>query len=475
MIDYLMTNYSKAIKALRQIENELSKYDIYLKVNSFTNMLKLTIENKNMSFKELEKITPELINILNDLKKSNALNCSNEEYITEKLYKIAYYLLKEEIKFGKDTLFNALKSDEVHTMYLDKEISLELDSLDENDVKNNNIFRKKSALDLDGINSHYLDYELLSLITGKVNSEKDAKEISKLLPLYQEIDKKLHNLDINLDLANSRKNSAKNGIKSYSKPSKYIKSLSNIFIGASVITTLFGGAFLLARKAATPDIYLHQKEITTNDTDDYINNIENISNDFGTIDFSKSNVEQDTKNKSEDTLKYKEIYDNISYIASESEFNDSKKYIYTSEPTYSFEEYLFVSEFFALLIYIFTLLLANDYSFHLIPVRLVRGIEDIIYNVRNLSNEKKYEKRYNKEKKKIVEDIKELITTYDNEIREILNYADFICEYGNDKVSDDLRNTLININKSFNSIFKLEDGTVIKDTIENMKVKKLSK
>ena len=85
------------------------------------------------------------------------------------------------------------------------------------------------------------------------------------------------------------------------------------------------------------------------------------------------------------------------------------------------------------------------------------------------------QKRSIEKRNKIIEDIKKLITTYDKEIRELFRYADFICEYGNDKVSDDLRETLKNINREFDSIFEYEGGIVIKNSVENMKVKKLSK
>ena len=36
MVDYLEANYSKAINELKNIEYELSKYEVYLKVKSFT-------------------------------------------------------------------------------------------------------------------------------------------------------------------------------------------------------------------------------------------------------------------------------------------------------------------------------------------------------------------------------------------------------------------------------------------------------
>lgn len=148
MVDYLEANYSKAINSLKVMQKELSKYEIYIKVNSFTTLLKSIIKNNKITSKQLDEITPKLISILNELKKSNTLDYSTEKDIVESIYKITYYLLKEEIKHGRKNLYNALITDEIHTIYLDKEISSELEQLERNDSKNTNIFNRKNILDL---------------------------------------------------------------------------------------------------------------------------------------------------------------------------------------------------------------------------------------------------------------------------------------------------------------------------------------
>ena len=138
VVDYLEANYSKAINSLKVMQKELSKYEIYIKVNSFTTLLKSIIKNNKITSKQLDEITPKLISILNESKKSNTLDYSTEKDIVESIYKITYYLLKEEIKHGRKNLYNALITDEIHTIYLDKEISSELEQLERNNSKNTN-------------------------------------------------------------------------------------------------------------------------------------------------------------------------------------------------------------------------------------------------------------------------------------------------------------------------------------------------
>ena len=108
-----------------------------MKVSSFTSLLKNIIESNNITSKELEELSPQLISILNSLKKSNTLDYSAEGKLIDGIYEVTYYLLKEEIKLNKKSLFDSLTKDEVHTMYLDKEISKELNKLDKHDPKNN--------------------------------------------------------------------------------------------------------------------------------------------------------------------------------------------------------------------------------------------------------------------------------------------------------------------------------------------------
>ena len=72
LIDYLESNYSKAINSLKMLQSELSKYEVYIRINSFTTLLKDIIKNNKITSERLEEIVPQLINILNELKKNNS-------------------------------------------------------------------------------------------------------------------------------------------------------------------------------------------------------------------------------------------------------------------------------------------------------------------------------------------------------------------------------------------------------------------
>ena len=91
LIDYLESNYSKAINSLKMLQSELSKYETYIRINSFTTLLKDIIKNNKITSERLEEIVPQLIDILNELKKNNTLIYSEEQNIVEDIYKIVYY------------------------------------------------------------------------------------------------------------------------------------------------------------------------------------------------------------------------------------------------------------------------------------------------------------------------------------------------------------------------------------------------
>ncbi len=268
VVDYLEANYSKAINNLKIIEKELSKYEVYMKVSSFTSLLKNIIESNNITSKELEELSPQLISILNSLKKSNTLDYSAEGKLIDNIYKVTYYLLKEEVKLELTSLYDELSKDSIHTTYLDKEISSELDSLDKNDTKNNDIFNRRDLIDSNGINSHYLDYELLSLIVGSKTKEKTREDITELYQLYKTIKFELFKHSNRIDLCYNWAKDYREERVSLKKPFRYIKNIGSIILSASVITTLMGGAYRLAKSQAYSHPDLKSTTITTYDTRD---------------------------------------------------------------------------------------------------------------------------------------------------------------------------------------------------------------
>lgn len=502
MVDYLEANYSKAINSLKVMQKELSKYEIYIKVNSFTTLLKNIIKNNKITSKQLDEITPKLISILNELKKSNTLDYSTEKDIVESIYKITYYLLKEEIKRGRKNLYNALITDEIHTIYLDKEISSELEQLERNDSKNNDIFNRKNILDLNGINSHYLDYELLSLLVESSKQKEDIEDVKDLIPLYQDINTKLHNYRRRLKNISNNIENEKEKMKKQQKSTNYIKSIFSIILSTTITTALFGGAYLGAEALAKKDSKAKSTTITTYDTRDNsetttkpfystdyedsirvtkyepyrkalagyyryvtdydLGNITNLSNqEIMALDLDGLEIEKSTHKEFKETISYLDTYNDIYYTISKIAV-DENDFTYSKD---AFWVYFVVLEFLAIIIYS----IINISPYDSIPIKLIRDTKKIKNDIKNSKNYNKENEKCLQERNRIITEVKELLDKYDYELRKLFEYADFICKYGNDEVSACLRETLDSINEELTLIEEKEQGTTIKNTVNKIK------
>ena len=503
MVDYLEANYSKAINNIKILQSELSKYETYIKVNSFTTLLKNIIKNNKITSKQLDEITPQLINILNDLKKSNTLDYATEKNIVEGIYKITYYLLKEEIKLGKTTLYDFLLKDEIHTTYLDKEISLELKQLDKNDAKNNDILNRKNLLDLNGVNSHYLDYELLVLLVKVNNKEENIYELFKLTFLYQKIDNELDIYRRGIENMYHQIQYNEKEVHYYRKPSRYLKNVGSMAISASIITSLFGGVYLLARadnsslrkttvttydsrdgfEKSTEPFYASEGEYTEGvnviEYEPYIKkgdgfyrhvttynlgNINGLSNEeILKIDFESLNIKSDSVRESTESLSYEDVYDNIYYIISKVEVDNNDRIAEKKDLT----PFIITLEIFVAAFYLFVISsvhMTMDYT-----IGLIRGIIKIKEDIKNIRKISKEKEKYIQEENKIINEVKELLNKYDSELRNLFKHADFICEYGNNETAIKLRKVLESINYNLYLIEEKEQGTIVKDTVSKIK------
>ena len=102
-------------------------------------------------------------------------------------------------------------------------------------------------------------------------------------------------------------------------------------------------------------------------------------------------------------------------------------------------------------------------------IGLISGIKNIKEDLELIKYYTTEEKRYMKEGNKLVKEVEELLNTYDKEIRELIKYVDFTCKYGNDKVSENLRETLKDIYNNLSNIEKYTDSATIKNMTDRIK------
>ena len=180
------------MKELEYLFNELSKYEIYVRVSSFTTYLKSFIDKQNKTEKDFELYRSSLIDILNNLVKSGTLDYDVEGNIIEEMYEIAYYFIKEEIKvLGYSPVLDSLNNNQIHINYLDREITRELETMNLKDQKYSPLLTKKKELDCLGFNASYADEDFLRLLVSYSLKRKDIIHIIDTL-----VDKVTSNLRI---------------------------------------------------------------------------------------------------------------------------------------------------------------------------------------------------------------------------------------------------------------------------------------
>lgn len=174
---FIVNAYIKAISKLEGVYFELNKYEIYLKVSSFNQVLKEFIGNKEKEKEELEQFRGQLLLLLDKLKKSDTLDYQVEGLLVEDIYKLTYAFIKEEIKLLETSpTLQELQRDEIHTYNLDKQIEKELEQLDSKDKKYALVRSQKNKIEAEGINANYVDEDFISTIIKSTGSKKELEE-----------------------------------------------------------------------------------------------------------------------------------------------------------------------------------------------------------------------------------------------------------------------------------------------------------
>ena len=230
--DYLTANYTKAIKELELLLLELTKYEIYIKVSSFTKYLKNFIDSEEKTEEDFELYRNNLLDILNKLLKSNTLDYEVEGSIIEEIYQITYYFIKEEFKnLGYSITLNKLRNNQTHLIYLDREIEKELDTLNLRDPKYMELASIKNKIDSMGINGNYAEEDLFRQL---VKFELDHTKIHYII---NELIREVNN---NVEEIERSKEQKKDTHKRLNKTKETINEIINDIIKDAIVFTISG-------------------------------------------------------------------------------------------------------------------------------------------------------------------------------------------------------------------------------------------
>ena len=252
----LANSYIKAISKLESIFLELSKYEIYLKVAAFNQILKEFLNSKNKEKIKFIELKDQLRGLLNDLKKSGTLDYQVEGALVEDIYFFTYQLIQEEIKcFGTSSLLSALKQDEIHKYNLDKQIRKELETLNLKKEKYSLLKLRKNEIDTqEGLHATYLgEYFILNLMKATM-SEQDRQNL--LEEMAYEITfayKQAKNIEKDID--KNRESITENSQKIQKYLKKIYKNIALFATSASITAGLITGSLTLGKKWACEKKY----------------------------------------------------------------------------------------------------------------------------------------------------------------------------------------------------------------------------
>ena len=172
-------DYTSAISKLNYLESELNEYEIYFKTYSFCNHVTDILKNINKN--NITEYIDKVIELLTEMKLSNTLVYTKEKQVLEGLYTVTYYLLLyEKMLLNTTKLYDYVRQNEIDLCYLDKILI--------NDIKPLNNDKLNSIINLynsNGINTHYIEEEILSEILSIKYNYNITNEITKKLDVIK--------------------------------------------------------------------------------------------------------------------------------------------------------------------------------------------------------------------------------------------------------------------------------------------------
>lgn len=238
---FLETDYYPGIKKLNRLKLELNEYNIYFKAVNTCKYLILELDDIE-NLKDDEKINnyvETIIELLIDIKNSNIIYNKRKKTILKEVYDIVYKIIKLEIiKFGKSSVYEHVKDYDINTFFLEKCVRKEIENLNLNDEKYEEIQKKVYEINSDGLTSNYFDIYLIKLLI-KYSNNIDLKEeiVNELKKLKKEINDNVLNFKNGMLELNESKNILKK-IKSKFIQAK-ISILINVLSFVIVIPTMF--------------------------------------------------------------------------------------------------------------------------------------------------------------------------------------------------------------------------------------------
>ena len=256
----LICDYANGIKKLRMLVLELSEYEVYFKVMNSCEYLLMKIDKLNFSRsnEEVENYAKEIIEALKSIKLSSTIHYSDERKIVEKIYTVAYKIIKLEIiTSGNSKVYEYVKNYDIDTYFLDRCIRKDFESLNLEDKSNENIKLRLYELSRKGLGTNYFDIELIKMLMCN-SGDIDLKD--NIIKELNNLQKDINNTVLLGDRTFSRyKYSLDEQYIIFTLIKKYRREILERIVSSIVSLSIFLGGFLgvnyLAKKDATSMVY----------------------------------------------------------------------------------------------------------------------------------------------------------------------------------------------------------------------------
>lgn len=236
---FIIADYSSAISRLEKLDNALDSFEIYVKINNYTEYLEIN----DVSKEKISEVVKEVLSLLKTLANSSVIDYEEEKKIVEPFYNIVFKVICYEIYYtGRSELLVYCTQNDIDKTFIERKIK---DCLKEIDLKKYpEIAAKYYEIKRNGLNCSLLDADFIRLLVFKDEKEKlkanildnANKKINEIKSVETQLESKLNQRYSYISRKKEELYYLKDSIKELSKSIISLAIALSIPIGSFLIT-----------------------------------------------------------------------------------------------------------------------------------------------------------------------------------------------------------------------------------------------
>ncbi len=226
--------YIKAIIKLEEIQFELHRHEVYFMSKNLADSLSESLKAKHFSKEMVDKMANVVIVALRNINNSDTRPLDSEKDIVESLYKVAFEIMKLEVRFfNASKIIGWAKDNQVGYLYLNNLVRDYIDSISNKSQKLNETLIEVHANE--GSDADYLKVSIIKLLVSE-DLKEEAKRVSTELEKIQKDIKEYENQIENCKTEASHLESDVKSIKEGRR--EKLKYVGKLFVYVSLIASL---------------------------------------------------------------------------------------------------------------------------------------------------------------------------------------------------------------------------------------------